>query len=109
MGNRRSLIAFTTAVLLGAGTALAVPDDWLGYCFWGAGLAALVFGSLAAASVKDKPDAGPGTAAKVALWLTVGTDRPTVRITDAQALICFFSALAFLVGLTLGAFGAVHT
>ena len=108
MDKRHIVIALATATLLGVGTALAAPGDWLGYFFLGAGFAALVFGSLAAASAKDKPEPGPGSAAKIALWLTLGTDRPMAGIADIQALICFFGALAFLVGLTIGAFGAVH-
>ena len=106
--KHRIAIAFTLVASLGAGTALLVPSEWLGYCFWGAVLAALIFGSLAAASAKSNPKADLRPTAKVVLWLAIGTDRPTAPRAGMEALIYFFGALAFLAGLTLGAFGAVH-
>lgn len=109
MYKRRVLIALATTTMLGAGTALAVPGDWLSYFFWGAGLAALIFGSLAAASAQDgKRESNSGSAARVVLWFAVGTDRPTARVMDMEALVFFCGSLAYLAGLTVGAFGAVH-
>jgi len=109
MDKRRALFALATTTVLGAVTALAVPGDWLSYFFWGAGLAALIFGALAGASAQEgKREPNTGAAARLVLWLAVGTDRPTARVTDMEALVFFCGSLAYLAGLTIGAFGAVH-
>lgn len=108
MNNSRIAFALAVATAVGAGTAFVVPAGWLQYCFWGTGLAALVFGSLAAASARDVEESNAGPAAKLFLWLVIGTDRPAARIKDLEAVVFFCGALAFLAGLTLGAFGAVH-
>ena len=109
MNKPRVLIALFATAALGAGTALAVPADWLSYFFYGGALAALIFGSLAAASSQENnQESNSGTAARITLWFVVGTDRPMAQVTDMEALIYFCGSLAYLAGLTVGAFGAVH-
>jgi len=108
MNNRRIAFALALTTAVGAGAANAVPEGWLQYCFWGTALAVLVFGSLAAASAREVAESNTGPAARLLLWLVIGTDRPAAHIKDMGALVCFCGALAFLAGLTLGAFGAVH-
>ena len=108
MNNHRIAFALVLATAFGVGTALAAPEDWLQYFFWGAGLVSLVFGSLAAASARDQAESTASPAAKLVLWFVVGTERPMARVKDMEAVMFFCGALAFLAGLTIGAFGAVH-
>jgi hypothetical protein len=108
MDNRRVSIALATTTVLGAGTALYVPNDWLSYFFWGAGLAALIFGALAGASAQEgKHGPETGAATRLVLWFAISTDRPMAKVMDMEALVFFFGSLAYLAGLTIGTFSAV--
>lgn len=108
MHKHRALIAVGMTIAAGMLTARFVPSGWLANCFWGAGFCAFVFAVLAASSARDPGHASdPSAAERAALWLIVGTDRPTAAVTDKQALVLFFLALAFLAGLTLETFASI--
>lgn len=108
MTVQRLLTIVVAIFVAGLATPFAAPASWLAYLFWIAGLCALVFGALSAASgQEDGQSRSKSAATRTALWLTIGTDRPGARLTDRSALMCFFATLSFLAGLTVGAFAAV--
>lgn len=108
MGSGRVIKALAVAFVVGFATPQATPDGWLVYFFWGAGLCAFVFACLAAGSAQDHEQSPPKSLAiRAVLWSVIGTDRPSARLADKMALLLFFAALSYLVGLTIGAFVAV--
>lgn len=62
----------------------------------------LIFGGLAAGSAEGRRANDPGI---VPFWM----HSPLAKVKDPQALALFFLTLAYLAGLTLGAFAAVRS
>ena len=91
-------------MVAGGITPCLVPNEWLKYVLWACLGGLLLFSSLAAGSAQDDQT----KSRSMLLWLVIGTDRPTAKIRDHQALALFFLTLAYLGGFTIGTFGAVH-
>lgn len=109
MTKNRIALALVLAAITGGVIPYVVPAAWLGNILLGALVVTLAFCGLAAGSAQESNSAGrSASAVRVILWLVIGTDQPTAKVKDMQALVLFFAAIAFLVGFAIGAFGAVH-
>jgi hypothetical protein len=104
MNKMRPFYAFAVAAIAGGITPWLLPSDWFGYVLGTCIVGLVIFASLAAHSAKSKESDPFG----VVWWFVIGTARPTAKINDPEALALFFLILAYLVGFTIGAFGAVH-
>ena len=104
MNKRRLFFALVSLVAAGAVTPWLIPDDWLSYAFYACALFLLIFGTLAAGSAENRGSTNFGLVS----WLVIGTSRPLAKVKDPQALAFFFLTLAYMVGLTIGAFAAIR-
>jgi hypothetical protein len=109
MNKSRIAQSLALAAIVGGIIPFVIPSGWLSYVFSGAVVVLLVLAALAAGSADDsQAEMHSGSPGRFVLWLIIGTERPTAKVKDMQALILFYLAIAFLAGLAIGAFGAVH-